>query len=177
MVTRVAILGGGMSALAAAYEITSRSEPGEYEITIYQTGWRLGGKLATGRNYKVHDRIEEHGIHVLFGSYENVFYTLRRALSDLGIDDWQSLFEQRSKFTAMERAGSWRAWDLEFPPGRSPGAPDGPCYPGDALFSGSDAAAVPELISDAIKWIDRRIAQRFTGFCGSKLGHCRDQDN
>ena len=48
---KIAILGGGIGALATAAEITS--DPGwqdNYDITIYQLGWRLGGKGASGRN-------------------------------------------------------------------------------------------------------------------------------
>jgi uncharacterized protein with NAD-binding domain and iron-sulfur cluster len=56
--------------LAAAYHLTVR-EPGAYDITIYETSWRLGGKTASGRG--VNGRIEEHGLHVLFGSYHNAF--------------------------------------------------------------------------------------------------------
>ena len=33
--------------------------------------WRLGGKTASGRGE--HGRIEEHGLHVLFGGYHNTF--------------------------------------------------------------------------------------------------------
>ena len=65
---KVAILGGGMAALAAAFEITKT--PG-FEVTIYTLGWRLGGKCASSRG--VYDRIEEHGIHGFLGSYFNAF--------------------------------------------------------------------------------------------------------
>ncbi len=47
---RVAILGGGMAGLSAAWRL---SEPGwrdRFEsITVYQRGWRLGGKAASSR--------------------------------------------------------------------------------------------------------------------------------
>lgn len=45
--TRIAILGGGTGSLAAAWALTST--PGaaaRYDITVYQLGWRLGGKPA-----------------------------------------------------------------------------------------------------------------------------------
>lgn len=61
---KVAILGGGMAALAAAFEITKTRG---YEVTIHTLGWRLGGKCASSRG--PHDRIEEHGIHGFLGSY------------------------------------------------------------------------------------------------------------
>ncbi|GAA4416141.1 NAD(P)-binding protein [Nibrella viscosa] len=43
------------------------------DITVYQLGWRLGGKCASGRNLKAHARVEEHGIHFWFGAYHNSF--------------------------------------------------------------------------------------------------------
>lgn len=83
---KIAILGGGMASLAAALELTRYPDwKARYEITIYQLGWRLGGKCATGRG--VDGRIEEHGIHIMQGWYHNTFrlmnevYAERRAVS------------------------------------------------------------------------------------------------
>ena len=76
---KIAILGGGVGAMTAAYELTE--VPGwqdRYEITVYQMGWRLGGKGASGRNQSVYDRIEEHGLHLWFGYYENAFGLMQR---------------------------------------------------------------------------------------------------
>jgi len=74
-----------MASLAAVYELTSL--PGwrdRYEITVYQTGFRLGGKGASGCNPDAHHRIEEHGLHVLWGFYENAFRLLRECYEELG---------------------------------------------------------------------------------------------
>ena len=54
----------------------------EYEIDLYQLGWRLGGKGASGRSRKYCDRIEEHGIHFWWGHYQNAFRLLRDCYSD-----------------------------------------------------------------------------------------------
>ena len=43
---KIVILGGGMGALTAAYQL---SEQGGYDITVYQLGWRLGLVLANRR--------------------------------------------------------------------------------------------------------------------------------
>ena len=54
---KIAILGGGMGAMATAWTLTN--EPGareRYEITVYQMGFRLGGKGASGRNPEYHQR-------------------------------------------------------------------------------------------------------------------------
>src|ERR1700743_2725648 len=71
---KIAVLGGGMAALTAVFELTSLPGHDElYEITVYQMGFRLGGKGASGRNRAASDRIEEHGLHILMGFYHNAF--------------------------------------------------------------------------------------------------------
>lgn len=67
-----------MSGLTAAHELTRTPElRRRFEVTVYQMGWRLGGKLASGRNAEACDRNEEHGLHVWFGFYENAFRLAR----------------------------------------------------------------------------------------------------
>ena len=74
--TKIAILGGGMAGLSAAYQLTRTSELRErHEVTVYQLGWRLGGKAASGRDRD--GRNIEHGLHVWFGCYDNAFSMLR----------------------------------------------------------------------------------------------------
>lgn len=79
---KVAILGGGMAGLSAAWRL---SEPGWHDrfesITVYQRGWRLGGKAASSRG--PNGRIEEHGLHVWLGSYDNAFGLLRECYAEL----------------------------------------------------------------------------------------------
>src|SRR5271155_4067886 len=82
---RIAVLGGGISALTAVFQLTSLPDHAErYEITVYQMGWRAGGKGASGRNAAYGDRIEEHGLHILMGFYHNAFDVLRRCYDELG---------------------------------------------------------------------------------------------
>src|SRR5215471_2688967 len=79
----IAVLGGGIGSLSAVLEITSdRDWKQKYDITVYQMGWRLGGKGASGRNRSMHDRIEEHGIHLWMGFYENAFRVIRRVYEE-----------------------------------------------------------------------------------------------
>ena len=79
---KIAILGGGVAGLAAAWRL---SEPGweqRFEsITVYERGWRLGGKAASSRG--AHGRIEEHGLHVWLGYYENAFRLARELYAEL----------------------------------------------------------------------------------------------
>jgi uncharacterized protein with NAD-binding domain and iron-sulfur cluster len=82
---RVAVLGGGVAALSAAFALTELDPGGQiYDITVYQLGWRLGGKIANGRNAALGQRIEEHGLHIWAGFYENAFTIMRCVFRGLG---------------------------------------------------------------------------------------------
>lgn len=81
---KVAIIGGGVGAITAAYAITQLPNwQDEYDITLYQLGWRLGGKGASGRNMKKGGRIEEHGLHIWAGFYDNGFRLMRDCYEQL----------------------------------------------------------------------------------------------
>ncbi len=71
-----------MAGVAAAWRL---SEPGWEErfeqITVYQRGARLGGKGASHRG--VHQRVEEHGLHIWLGYYDNAFRLLRECYDEL----------------------------------------------------------------------------------------------
>jgi uncharacterized protein with NAD-binding domain and iron-sulfur cluster len=77
----VAVVGGGCAAMAAAFELSRPEHRGRYRITVYQQGWRLGGKGASGRGPA--GRIEEHGLHVWMGWYENAFRLMRECYGEL----------------------------------------------------------------------------------------------
>ena len=52
--TKVAVLGGGVGGMTAAFELTATPELRErFDVTVYQLGWRIGGKGASGRNAAV----------------------------------------------------------------------------------------------------------------------------
>ena len=91
--TKVAIIGGGPSGLAAAFELTADGRDGEYDVTIFQQGWLLGGKCASGRNPDkgFGGRIEEHGLHIWFGCYENVRSILDRCYDELAEPPYPSV--------------------------------------------------------------------------------------
>jgi uncharacterized protein with NAD-binding domain and iron-sulfur cluster len=141
---RIVILGGGIGALTAAYHLSSPSGwQDRYDITIYQLGWRLGGKCASSRNPDHDLRIEEHGLHVWFGFYENAFRMLREVYRELGPDvprpfaTVDEAFSPRSLVSMLEQAGEgagpdgWK-WTVPFRypllpgrPGTSEGGGDG----------------------------------------------------
>lgn len=78
--TRIAIVGGGMAGLAAAWRLSRPGGP-DAQITVYQRGGRLGGKGASSRG--VDGRIEEHGLHVWLGYYDNAFRLMREVYDEL----------------------------------------------------------------------------------------------
>lgn len=124
---KIAILGGGMASLSAAYELTDyEGWQNHYDITVYQVGWRLGGKTATGRG--ICDRVEEHGIHILQGWYDTTFRLLRdvydeRAKKKLAPGSpLQDLFKDgliANNTTLLTEfipeLGKWSNWPLIFP--------------------------------------------------------------
>ncbi|MFO0871114.1 MAG: NAD(P)-binding protein [Pirellulales bacterium] len=133
---KVAILGSGAGAMTAAYELTS--QPGwsdKYDVTIYQLGWRLGGKGASGRDAQNSQRILEHGLHVWGGFYENAFAVMQRCYAELGRDPsaplatWQDAFKPKNDVLWEEYVGSrWIHWPLVFTSnGKQPG--DGTAAP------------------------------------------------
>ena len=71
------ILGGGVGAITAAFHLSAAGWRHRFSgITVHQMGWRLGGKGSSGRNMAKSARIEEHGLHIWFGFYENAFRML-----------------------------------------------------------------------------------------------------
>lgn len=120
---KIAILGGGAGAMASAWGLTSKAGwADEYEITVYQRGWRLGGKGATGRELldvpdaepnERYNRLVEHGFHAWFGFYENAFSVIRECYAELGLD-WQSSFLPHNRIVlAQEFRGESTPWFLD----------------------------------------------------------------
>jgi uncharacterized protein with NAD-binding domain and iron-sulfur cluster len=123
---KVAVLGGGCGAMAAAFELTKT--PG-YEVTVYQQGWRLGGKCASGRA-EPHQRIEEHGLHMLIGFYEEAFklmsacydeYT-KASAGHVAFPTFHDALIPQNRITLQEPVGlAWRSWNVDLKP--APGFP------------------------------------------------------
>ena len=154
---RVAILGGGMGGLAAAWRL---SEPGWRDrfdrIVVYQRGWRLGGKGASSR--AMHGRIEEHGLHVWLGFYENAFRLVRECYAELDrpttdprapILTWRDAFAPARTIGVEDRHGDeWHHWLARFAPNDlEPGDPSGPDVSADPL---TFARRGVQLVLDAL---------------------------
>ena len=145
---RVAIVGGGCASLAAAFELSRPEHQGRYDITVYQLGWRLGGKGASGRGPS--QRIEEHGLHLWMGFYENAFalmrdcYAERRRLHpEARFADWRDAFKPAPDVAVADRLGQdWSTWQAHFAPGRG--------EPGDPLSQGSPFSVLAYLRQAAL---------------------------
>ncbi|HEY0135294.1 MAG TPA: NAD(P)-binding protein [Nannocystis sp.] len=81
---KIAVLGAGLGSLSAVFALTEAADwQDRFEVTIYQIGWRLGGKARSGRNLKAHNRSEAFGHQLWWGCYDNAFAMLRRCYKEL----------------------------------------------------------------------------------------------
>jgi len=120
---KLVILGGGVGAMSTVFEITNNPNWKDlYEsIVVYQMGWRIGGKGASGRS-QPNGAIEEHGLHIWLGFYNNAFEAIQRAYKELGrpagapLATWQDAFKKHDLIVfAQQFQGKWYPWDFDFP--------------------------------------------------------------
>jgi uncharacterized protein with NAD-binding domain and iron-sulfur cluster len=144
---RIAILGGGVGGLTAAFELTRPEHRGRYELTVFQPGWRLGGKGASGRNLAPGRgaRIEEHGLHLWFGFYANAFKLMRDAYAELPsgwpIRDVADAFTGCDSVVLYDRVGGeWHSQAASWP--RRPGEP----------WEVSELPGFWDLVRDGVEW-------------------------
>jgi uncharacterized protein with NAD-binding domain and iron-sulfur cluster len=180
---KVAVLGGGVGAMTTAYELSKTPElRSKYEVTVYQLGWRLGGKGASGRNPAMGDRIEEHGLHIWMGHYENAFAMIRDVYGHLGRPEGAPLATWRDAFTrhdyivlgeSPEQTGEgWLLWPFDFPEnGAEPGL--GGLLPGPFAYVQDLLGVLRKLLSrlpglprlpesdapDYPDWVDEELAR------------------
>ncbi len=110
--------------MAAAHYLTEGANAGRYEVTLYQRGWRLGGKGASGRNADHNERIEEHGLHIWLGFYENAFRLYRDVFDEWQRppghpwNDWNGGAFKKFSYTPLfeqREDGGWDWWNLTWP--------------------------------------------------------------
>ena len=153
--SRIAILGGGMAGLSAAWRLSEGQWQDRFEtITVYQRGWRLGGKGASSRGE--HNRIEEHGLHIWLGSYENAFALLRECYAELDrentdpgcpIRTWDQALIPAEELGMADRFGDdWLIWSGKF--SRTPELPGEPGATGRELTVLDFAVRALRLLMD-----------------------------
>src|SRR5579871_3605593 len=159
-IQKIAVLGGGMGSLTTVFQLTSDPEwQTKYDITVYQLGWRLGGKGASGRNAAVGNRIEEHGLHLWFGFYDNAFNVIQQVYEannrppNMPLATWQEAFTGYD-FIALEELinGEWLNWPFTIPPNN--------LTPGDG--------ALPPTIEGYIMMIVDWLCQQHSNFTQQK---------
>ncbi|TDO18731.1 uncharacterized protein with NAD-binding domain and iron-sulfur cluster [Mycobacterium sp. BK086] len=152
---RIAILGGGMAGLSAAWRLSEGRWQDRFEsITVYQRGHRLGGKGASSRG--AHNRIEEHGLHIWLGSYENAFALLRECYAELDrentdpdcpVKTWDQALMPAEELGMADRFGDdWLIWSGKF--SRTPELPGEPGATGRELTVVEFAARTLRLLLD-----------------------------
>ena len=119
---KVAILGGGAASCSAALALTA--QPGwkeRYDITIYQLGWRLGGKAASGRNKDYGQRTEEITGRILTRHYHNFKRLVRSVYEELDrpegvpVRTFDDAFEWKPFFPFMNASNPLDSTDDDTP--------------------------------------------------------------
>jgi uncharacterized protein with NAD-binding domain and iron-sulfur cluster len=162
---KIAILGGGVGAMTAAYCLTNPDANGrvpDHDITVYQLGWRLGGKGASGRNVEEGNRVEEHGLHIWMGFYANAFRMMRNVYGELDrpahkpLATWRDAFKPQTVYTMMDKnaQGEWidDEWIIT--------TPIRPGQPGDQTSFGSPCAYHGNILQWAMNRIEAVLEGR-----------------
>lgn len=126
MKKKISIIGGGIAGLTTAYELTQEEDwKQKYDITIYQMGWRCGGKATAGVGEN--GRIEEVGVHIFQGWYHNAFRMIREIYEEIKENDlapdnpfksWKDAFIPNPYTFNTEfdkKNETWNNWTMVFP--------------------------------------------------------------
>jgi uncharacterized protein with NAD-binding domain and iron-sulfur cluster len=148
---RIVILGGGIAGLSAAYYLSKTAALRDrYDVTVFQMGWRLGGKIASSRDRL--GRNLEHGLHIWFGCYENAFRMLQEvyAMRPPGgpLRQWSDVIKpQRFTPIGIHTSSGLSYWPLTWP--TNPGVPG----TGGLTLTGWEA------ITTLIQWLKQILDQ------------------
>src|SRR3954454_16712944 len=112
-----------MAGIPPAWRLSSPEHRDRFDkIVVSQRGARLGGKGASGRG--VNGRIEEHGLHIWLGFYDNAFRMMRECHAELAAQgqgaafgDWQDAWTPENDFALFSVAeqGGFQRWDAHMP--------------------------------------------------------------
>lgn len=155
-----------MAGLAAAWEL-SRPEHRDQvsSITVYERRRHLGGKGASVRG--VHGRIEEHGLHVWPGYYDNAFRLVRQVYDELDrprtdpacpIKTWREAFRPSDLVGVSGRDGSASTWMASF--GRNGLQPGEPLVESRPMSIVEFSRRAVGLLADASRSLSRSEAAR-----------------
>ena len=153
---RVLVLGAGMAGLTTAWELTRTDRPGPTpEVTVVQRGWRAGGKAASSRGPS--GRIEEHGLHVWLGYYDNAFRLVRSCYEELDrartdpscpVRTWRDAFSPTGGVGVAVRGEAAAPWIAHFArDDRLPGDPTASSPPDPADFVVRALGLVVDLLT------------------------------
>jgi len=149
---KVVILGGGVGGVTAAFALSAPELKGRYDITLYQMGFRLGGKGASGRDADASQRIEEHGLHIWMGFYHNAFMHMKACYDELGRDPaaplgtFEKAFKPQSVGTLFDHWNdAWSPWVVPMPVTTDP-------------LTGGDHPSVLAHVEMLLEWMARAVA-------------------
>ena len=162
---KIAVIGSGVGSMTTVYALTQTKDWAQkYDITIYQMGWRSGGKGASGRNAQFGQRIQEHGLHVWAGFYQNAFRNMRacyKQLAELGLRDPDAplgtidkAFKPLSHLFLAEHVAPtdaepnpWRPWVIDLPSNSE--------VPGEATSVPGPFAMLVRIIEIMVTFIEK----------------------
>jgi uncharacterized protein with NAD-binding domain and iron-sulfur cluster len=154
---KIVIVGAGVAGLSTAFNLTDPDVNPDwrdrYSVDVYQLGWRVGGKCATGRNPDACERIQEHGIHIFANFYFNALRMVKTVFAEV---EW----DEHDKHRTMEEAflpsavvyntdyfdKQWHGFLSRFP--LSDGVP----------WEGPPSADTRQLMQNALSLIDHHLA-------------------
>jgi len=153
---KIAILGGGVAGLTTAFHLTMEPDwQDKYDITVYQQGWRLGGKCASGHEMKpgYGSRIYEHGLHIFAGWYDHSFRMLTHAYDEIQRPEGHPNQTVWDAFTGHDaialidnqneaEGGKPLIWDVNIPPNS--------LRPGDDLTQPSLIVMIHKLVESLL---------------------------
>ncbi|MBA3549774.1 MAG: NAD(P)-binding protein [Nannocystis sp.] len=133
---KIAVLGGGPAACAAALYLARQKD--RYEVSLYSTGYRLGGKCQSWRDPDKAWRIEEHGLHAFLGFYHNAFTAVHDAYRDAFPDGGLGEAMYSRAFLPGEHNGLMVAHDGRWTYCSTPGSVTAVSVPGVAKDGGPE---------------------------------------